>query len=234
MRGSAISWGVLVLVLAPGFIPGPASAQTLQVGVTTGWVESTLRSTYTVGGNEFDRSGGRSGYAMGVVTRLDVLGPIALQVEVLDVEKGFSEGSEAPRMHTRYIEVPILLVGRFGLSDRFRPELLVGAAPARERSCRAWAMPRYIGFPPENRVARPTSCVEWRSETGDFGAVVGGGVALHVRSATITFSARHTRGLENIEKTYDFAESRNRTTVFGVSGMVPLWTGDRPAWRVGR
>lgn len=212
----------LTFVTSFGACSSPASAQTVHAGVTAGWAEATLRAD---GASEADSwKGTRSGRSAGLMARLGLPGPFAIQVEVLAVEKGFGERDRGTRLHLHYIEVPILLVGSVPLRwRRIAPELFAGVAPARERSCDYREVPGIPGGQ-EPAVASPLPCTLWRNRRADLGAVAGGGVSVEFGALSVMLSARHTRGLTDIGTGHDFVAVRNRTVVYAVGGMVSLWS----------
>jgi len=204
--GSALLFMLLV-------VPTGVDGQAIHVGITGGWASTSQVSD--------ESRHGREGHAVGLVARLTIADVLAFQVEVQDVERGFGKRNEGARLHQNYVEVPVLLVAT--LPSRWqslRPELTLGVAPARERSCEAWTVPMTVGLTTPD--LQPEPCSAWRNQTTDVGAVLGGGVSLDVGRSLVNLSLRYTRGTKAVWESEHIPEVYNRAVVLGVSGMLPV------------
>jgi hypothetical protein len=205
-----------LLVVLPLAVPVEGSGQAVYVGVTGGW---GLASTT----NEREGMGAwRGGHAVGFSSRVVLTDVLALQLEVQDVERGFTTQNGQAGMQQRYLEMPVLLVAALGnYRDTVAPELMVGVAPSRERSCDAWRTHGMPGFVLPGQPA-PPPCSTFRNQVRDFAGVAGGGTSVRLGGSLVSLSVRYHRGLMTTTVGGFRAEEFNRAWSFGASAMMPL------------
>lgn len=207
---------LLLLLLA---VPIGVDGQAIHGGITGGWASTNRVSD--------ERWPWRGGHLVGLAARVTITGVLALQVEAQDVERGFGRRNKGTRLHQRYVEVPVLLVAALPTYwGKVSPEFMVGVAPARERSCEAWAVPGSIDWTPTAE-AEPESCSRFRNQVRDVGAVVGGGASFDVGRSLVSVSLRYYRGTQTVWVSELIPDLYNHAVVLGVSGMLPIWSRDQ-------
>jgi hypothetical protein len=214
--------GCLLLLLLMA-IPAGVRGQSIHGGITGGWGWATTS-------NEHNGNGPwRGGHVVGLVARATITDFLAFQVEAQEVERGFATRGSAVGLQQRFVEVPILLVASLpAYQGKVNPEIIVGVAPARERSCEAWATPASIGFgiPPAQQ-AEPVRCSHFRNQVRDLAGVVGGGASVEWGGALVSMSARLYRGTMTTWVSDLIPNEYNRGVVVGISAMIPLWARER-------
>jgi hypothetical protein len=213
-----IRFGSFLLLLFVA-VPAGVDGQAIHGGITGGLASTNLVSDH--------RWPWRPGYVLGLAARVTITNVLALQVEAQDVERGFGKRNKGTRLHQRYVEVPVLLVAALpSYWGNVSPEIMVGVAPARERSCEAWAVPGSIGFTPPSE-AEPVSCSLYRNQVRDVGAVLGCGASFDVGPSLVTVSLRYYRGTKTVWVSDLIPDLYNHAVVLGVSGMLSLWSRDQ-------
>ena len=105
----------------------PASAQSLRTGLTLGIGGTTLHSD----AQGADR-GYRTGFLVGLMTQLDLPGPLGARGEALFSQKGVKVDAEdgALNYEAAYIEVPLLLTVRLPFLQAYGAHVAAGPAVA--------------------------------------------------------------------------------------------------------
>lgn len=192
---------VLFLGAGLGLMSTPAQAQMgIQPGVRAGG------AFMTIGGDTGDQDPGtRTGFLVGGYALLNLSGPIAIQPEILFVQKGSSnEQSFQGTTFTSttkldYIEVPVLAKYQISGGSGFSPSIFAGPA---------------VGF---NANAERTTEGRGQSETEDisdgvsgteFGLYFGAGADIGFGAGSVSIDARYNLGLSNIADTDgDFSQN---------------------------
>ncbi len=203
----------LSLFLVLGFAV-PGSAQIFTVGVKGGATFSSL----DVQGSGFPEVGRRTGTVVGASLELG-LGMIGIRPEVLLVQKGFEarSGSSEAVFAVDYIEVPLLLVARFG-SGSVRPAIYGGPVVALERSCSISG--DFPDFTATGDCDAPS--VDLDRETTDAGAAFGAELSVKLGGINLVADARYTMGLVNLDPE---EENELRSRVFSAMAGIQIPIG---------
>jgi hypothetical protein len=165
---------------------------------------------------------------------LSLTDALAARVELLLASRGMGNteimgwhGPAIKYLRTTYIEIPLLL----GLETPLprapvRARIIGGFAPAIEIACRQSAPPPPGAGSVSEPPALPCHDYERITDWFDFGAVVGGAVAVELRSVTLSLEGRYTYGLSDISTSAiegaDSAAITNRVLAvfFGVAARM--------------
>lgn len=208
---------VLAAVFALSAFPAGAGAQALEVGAWGGYARSNeVTSGFSIcnmSGCEPARSQpgfGRAVPAAGVMLRREMTPWLAVRGEVALAGKGYGPGNEQfrTRVHSSYLEFPLLAEVRLARIGPTRLQLSGGAAPSVLLSCRS-----------STSSVRTSGCRE-RNSAGEFhafrrsydvGWMVAPGIRLPVSRGNLLLELRRTRGLLDLEPD-DEGRTVNRST----------------------
>lgn len=196
----------LTAVSAASVLPAGARAQALELGAWGGYARSNESTTgfsiCNVNGcapSGSQHGFGRTAPVAGMMLRREGTAWLAFRAEIALAGKGWGPGDEQhrTRVHSTYLELPLLAEVRVVKIGPARLQLSGGLAPAVLLSCRASVNP-----------LRTRGCRERDPNTGelhpprpsyDLGWVVAPGIRLPVSRGTLLLEIRHTRGLLDLE-----------------------------------
>jgi hypothetical protein len=208
----------LTVVAAAGVLPAGARAQALEVGGWAGYARSnefttdiSICTTNGCGPAQTNPHFGRTVPAAGVMLRQEMTTWLAVRAEMALAGKGYGPGDERSdtRVHSSYLEFPLLAEVRLLRIGPTRLQLSGGVAPAVLLSCRA-----------SGSLLRTDGCRDRDPGTGDLraprpsydlGWVIAPGIRLPVSRGTLLLEIRHTRGLLDI-KPDETGRTVNRST----------------------
>lgn len=198
LRPSLVAAATAACVLMPRSLP----AQALSLGVRAGPSRSHL-----AGGAAGNR---RDGFTLGIAARRHLIGQVAVQVEALYSQKGWSAGQSGLLLD--YLEVPVLL--RLS-APHWGPGVIVsalaGVSLATEVGC-TWH--RAVGSP---------DCGGARDSRTDVGFVASLELEHRFSRGQGSFELRYVQGATNLSPTPTAIPIRNRSIVllFGFTLDVP-------------
>ena len=182
----------VLLILTGLGLPGRAAAQSITMGPKVG----VGLATFGGGAQWPGPFRARASVSIGAATELPVSRVFAFQLEALLALRG-AEG-QGVRMNLLYLETPLLVRATLpGSTQRLRPTLLVGLAPAWEVSCNAEQQVVILTAPASSEWGG-AGCETWRTERHDVGVVLGGGFEGPVGRVRITAEFRLTMGTVNL------------------------------------
>lgn len=207
---------LLVLTL----LAEPVLAQTLLVGVRAGQARPRIAWSSTRVSPTREPA-----VTTGLSATLDVRRWIALEADLLVVEKGMRQVAESPEtilqparppdeLRINYVEMPVLLRLASPWSVLgVQPFLNGGAAPAYEISCLSHLAEAPLGG---GRIGPLTSrdCTFWRQTKWDFALAGGGGLLLRRPAYQISISSRRTYGVRDLRTRMNDATAFNETRAF--------------------
>lgn len=167
----------------------PMQAQ--RIGLVAGGTFSQLRGLDNVNAKN------RTGTMFGVALTLPMSGRVAVQPELLFINKGsrFNTGSGGnSNIRLDYLEIPMLLRFDRSVTSALSPHLYVGPSLGFKVGCNVQVStsPGTSSNCTRDAFFQPTSV--------DWGAIVGAGVDLNVLGLGVTGGARYGVGLANISK----------------------------------
>jgi hypothetical protein len=196
----------LTAVSAAGMLPAGAGAQALELGAWGGYARSNESTTgfSLCNSNGCEPSGRQHGFertapAAGMMLRRESTAWLAFRAEIALAGKGWGPGDEhhRNRVHSTYLELPLLAEVRVVKIGPTRLQLSGGLAPAVLLSCRASV-----------NLLRTRGCRERDPITDEFrpprpsydlGWVIAPGIRLPVSRGSLFLEYRHTRGLLDLE-----------------------------------
>jgi opacity protein-like surface antigen len=164
----------------------------------------------------------RMGLAVGVGINLGLSRFVALQADILFVQKGSNyetDGEDRGSIHLEYLEFPLLARVRLPVSQRATPYMLVG--PGFSYTITAEARGANGG----------SRDLKEETRSIDLGLIVGVGTALQiVQQSELVVEARYEMGLVSIDDSGDGGEVYNRAFTFLVGyqyrfGQAPARSG---------
>jgi outer membrane protein with beta-barrel domain len=215
MLAPVVSLASAVLLLGAGSRVGAQS-----FGIMLGKTNSDVLNFYN--GQLTTSYPDRHAYTEGVTYRLRILPGVALEPELLRVQRGWAEQSH-PTLSLTYVELPVLL--RFGGVTRggwpVLPTFSVGSSIAWATSC-ALTNPdlaRVEGTGCDQRIAGSFS-EDYGINRVDFGAILGVGMEFRVAHRTLVgLEGRYELGLTDIRR--DPTQTSHNSTLFVVATVVP-------------
>jgi hypothetical protein len=145
----------------------------------------------------------RVAFSGGLFAGIRITPSFLIQPEVLYTQKGarYEAAGEEAELELDYLEVPVLLKGRFG-SGTARPSVFVGPAVAFKVSGKT----RFRGEEEDVEDVKGT----------DFGIVFGAGLDFAAGSGAFTIDARYTLGLTTLADSPDPDDVKNGAWTFSV------------------
>ncbi len=185
---------ILLAVSLVVSLPEPVSGQGLLFGPAAGVTSSSLAGDFLTEPNPYQQ---RAGLAAGIAAELSFAKLIAVAGSALFVQKGARQkpAQSYPTMRITYLEIPLTVRIKAGLSRRLRWFGEGGGAPAIEIACSA----------------EEVGCHNMRTEKVDIGLVAGSGLQLKVLDTWFTLSARYTWGVKNLAGGFPSGEVKNRS-----------------------
>lgn len=181
-------------------------AQAMELGVRGGLSFSTLH------GDDVAECGWRQGMCVGVATQYSILGLVAIQPELLYVQKGAKcdvdpfTGTDIGETYTvklDYLQLPVLAALSVPLPSLMKPRIFAGPYVAynlKAQGSYATASPTDLDF----------------IKAFDYGAVVGIGTDLDFLVAKVMLDGRYTFGLASIHEDGDDIKNRTISVMLGL------------------
>lgn len=201
MRAASLLYPVAVVALAAGAGTARADEPRVELGIRAGL------NLASVHGDDVSIEGvspeNRVALSGGLFAGIRVAPSVLVQPEVLYTQKGarYEVAGEEAVIKLDYVEVPVLLKGRFG-SGSARPSIFAGPAVAFKVSGKT-------EFQGEEEDAEDV-------KSTDFGIVFGAGLDLVVGSGAFTIDARYTLGLTTFVDIPDPDDVKNGVWTFSV------------------
>ena len=179
------------------FAPAGLFAQDVMIGVKGGLNFSDV--SFDDDSEEIETES-KSGLVLGVFADIGLGDMFSVRPEGLYSQKGFELAGGDAELSIDYIEVPVLLVARFGEST-IRPLVFAGPVIGFESKCEVSALGESAdcGDDPDDPV---------ETESTDFGAAIGGGVEFDAGGFTLLFDGRYTLGLRDVDPGSGSAKNR--------------------------
>jgi hypothetical protein len=197
---------VLTAVVAAGVLPAGARAQALELGVWGGYARSNEFTTDVSICNangcaptETNPSFERTAPVAGVMLRREMTAWLAVRAEMALAGKGYGPGDERSRarVHSSYLEFPVLAEVRLLGVGPARLQLSGGLAPAVLLSCSSSGNSFITGGCRDREPGTGELHAPRRSY--DVGWVIAPGIRLPVSRGTLLLEIRHTRGLLDLQ-----------------------------------
>lgn len=198
IRHSLIALAIGALLLPAGI----AAQSNSLIGVKAGINSSTISFSDD---DDLDPMSA-SGFVGGLFAQIGLGDMFAIQPEGLFSSKGFKADidDEGAQLRVNYIEIPVLLMARFGEAGGVRPNVFVGPVLSFESKCELEAT---------GSVAFKSDCADVPDEpietkSTDFGATFGAGIVVPVGGFSLVADARYTLGLTDLTDDDDSAKNR--------------------------
>ena len=176
------------MAVAAVLLPGSLAAQDVLIGVKGGINSANVSLDPDV----LDTSS-RTGFVGGLFAEFGISELFAIRPEALYSSKGFEAMAEdqSAELELAYIEIPVLLVARFG-SSSVRPVVFAGPVIGFESSCEA----------SESEFDEDVACSDLDdpidTKSTDFGAAFGAGVEIDLGGFFLLGDARYSFGFTNL------------------------------------
>jgi hypothetical protein len=192
---------VAVLAIAAGAGTARADEPRVEFGIRAGLNLASVNGDDVSFDNVSPEN--RVAFSGGLFAGIRVTPNFLIQPEVLYTQKGarYEAAGEEAEIKLDYVEVPVLLKGRFG-SGGVKPSVFVGPAVAFKVSGKT-------EFQGEEEDVEDV-------KSADFGIVFGAGLDLAVGSGAFTIDARYTLGLTTIADSPDPDDVKNGVWTFSV------------------
>lgn len=201
MRAASLLCPVVVLAMAAGAGTARADEPRVELGIRAGL------NLASVNGDDVSFEDvspeNRVGFSGGLFAGIRVTPSFLIQPEVLYTQKGarYEAAGEEAVIKLDYVEVPVLLKGRFG-SAGVKPSVFAGPAVAFKVSGKA----QFRGEEEDVEDVKGT----------DFGIVLGAGLDLAAGSGAFTVDARYTLGLTTFSDSPDPDDVKNGVWTFSI------------------
>ncbi|MDH3733864.1 MAG: PorT family protein [Gemmatimonadota bacterium] len=200
------------LAFAGLLVPAGLAAQSNSlIGVKAGINSSTVSFS---DGDEVDAMSA-TGFVGGLFAQIGLGEMFAIQPEGLYSSKGFKADidGEGAQLRVNYIEIPVLLVARFGDAGGVRPSVFAGPVISFESKCELKST---------GSVAFKSDCPDVPDEpietkSTDFGAAFGAGILVPLGGVSLVADARYTLGLTNLTDDDESAKNRAWSFMGGVA-----------------
>jgi hypothetical protein len=199
-------------------LPTPSSAQQSRVSLG---LQAGVNVADLAGADNDIAPHDRFGFLGGGFLKVGTSSRISLQLDVLYVQKGGEENSDADpgdrpdQFHVDYLELPLLF--KVALStDGVRPELFLGPSIAFELSC------SYDAFPEGSSDAVDCDEAGIQTRSTDLGVVFGGGLDIPLGAGSLIVDGRGIVGLQSIDDSEADLDYRNRILALMVGYRFPL------------
>jgi hypothetical protein len=201
MRAAGLVCTVAVLATAAGVGTARADEPRVELGIRAGLNLASVHGDDVTINNLSPES--RVGFSGGLFAGIRVTPSFLIQPEVLYTQKGarYEAAGEEAVIKLDYVEVPVLLKGRFG-SGSAKPSVFAGPAVAFKVSGKT----EFQGEEEDVEDVKGT----------DFGIVFGAGLDLAVGSGAFTIDARYTLGLTTFSDSPDPDDVKNGVWTFSV------------------
>jgi hypothetical protein len=201
MRAASLVCTLAVLTIAAGVGTARADGPRVEFGIRAGLNLASVNGDDASFDNVSPEN--RVAFSGGLFAGIRVTPNFLIQPEVLYTEKGarYEAAGEEAEIRLDYVEVPVLLKGRFG-SGGVKPIAFVGPAVAFKVSGKA-------EFQGEEEDIEDVKSV-------DIGIVFGAGLDLAVGSGAFTIDARYTLGLTTFADSPDPDDVKNGVWTFSL------------------
>jgi hypothetical protein len=205
----------ILMMAALGAMLAPTGliAQDVMIGVKGGLNFSDLNIDDD---SEEIETESKSGLVLGVFADIGLGDMFSVRPEGLYSEKGFELAGGDAELSLNYIEVPVLLVAKFGDSD-IRPLVFAGPVIGFESKCEISGSEGGVTVEADCD-ADPDDPIE--TESTDFGAAIGGGIEYDAGSFTLLLDGRYTLGLRDVDA--GSSSSKNRAWSFMAGAGIDI------------
>jgi len=161
--------------------------------------------------------GSRTGFLGGAFARFGLGSSLALQPELLYVQKGATESDATLKLD--YFEIPVLLQYRFATPGSLTPVLYAGPYVAVETKCELSGSDggATVSFACDS--LEPLLGTDIDTKSLDFGAIVGGGLDFHLGSVIVGAEARYEFGFVDVNDTSDVSVTNGGWAILGSVGF---------------
>ena len=167
-----------------------------------------------VGGDDLPSTSHKAGFVGGITAAMPIGSGFSFQPELVYAMKGTKTDSGGIDFSVKlnYLELPLLVRYDVPVTGSTRPFLLAGPALAVQTSCKFAASEQgatvSVGCDDALNSGGPQNI---QSQTFDFGAMFGGGLAFDVSGRAMTIGVRYNLGLT---KAFSNTEMKNRALSF--------------------
>lgn len=202
---------LMAAAVAGALLPGTVAAQDVMIGVKGGINSANV----SLDPEDIDTSA-RTAFVGGLFAEFGLSDLLAIRPEALYSGKGFkaSEGTQELELKLNYIEVPVLLVARFG-SSSVQPVVFAGPVIAFESSCDVSASDTGVSF--------DSACEDFdegiSTKSTDFGAAFGAGVEIDLGGFFLLGDARYNLGFTDLDEDEDLSAKNKGWSFQGGIGI---------------